>query len=64
MAHKDRATSSPIVLPLRVIEYRGVNIWPADPNGSGMRFMATVDGMRLRADSLSGIKRMIVEELS
>lgn len=43
--------------------YRGVNIWPADRNGSGIRWTATVHGSRLRADTLAGIKQLIAAEL-
>lgn len=39
--------------------YRGVNIWPADRNSSGIRWEAHYRGERLRADTLAGIKAEI-----
>lgn len=39
--------------------YFGVNIYPADMNSSGIRWVATYEGEKLRADTLSGIKSLI-----
>jgi hypothetical protein len=44
--------------------YKGVNIWPADRNSSGIRWTATVNGYRLRADTLAGIKELITDQLA
>lgn len=44
--------------------YKGVNIWPADRNGSGIRWTATVQGRNLRADTLVGIRQLITAELA
>lgn len=43
--------------------YRGVDIFPADRNASGIRWNARVAGEYLRADTLQGIKRLIKEAL-
>ena len=43
--------------------YKGVNIWPADRNSSGIRWTATVGGERLRADTLAGIKELVSDRL-
>lgn len=42
--------------------YYGVNIWPADSNGSGIRWEAFVKGARLRSDTLAGIRSLIASE--
>lgn len=40
--------------------YRGVFIYPCEPNSSGMRWWALVNGAGLlRADTLDGIRRLI-----
>ena len=44
--------------------YKGVNLWPADRNSSGIRWEATVNSARLRADTLAGIKQMVSAELA
>lgn len=43
-------------------EYRGVIIWPAGENSSGIRWTANVNG-NLRADTLAGIKALIRHRL-
>lgn len=43
--------------------YYGVTIWPHDPNSMGLRWTATIDGTRLRADTLDGIRELIRREL-
>lgn len=45
----------------KVHTYYGVNIWPSDRNSSGIRWTATIDGVRLRADTLAGMKELIRE---
>ena len=42
--------------------YRGVNIHEAAPNCSGIRYWASVNGQRLRADTLAGIRLLITRE--
>lgn len=44
--------------------YKGINIWEADNNSSGIRWTATVNSYRLRADTLAGIKELITDQLS
>lgn len=44
--------------------YKGVNLWPAGQNDSGIRWTATVNGKNLRADTLAGIKELVTEELA
>jgi len=39
--------------------YLGVNIYPADENASGMRWVALTPSGTVRADTLAGIKRLI-----
>lgn len=40
--------------------YRGVWIWPADRNSSGIRWTANAGiGITLKADTLAGIKELI-----
>ncbi|USN15585.1 hypothetical protein KIKIMORA_04670 [Brevundimonas phage vB_BpoS-Kikimora] len=49
---------------MKMKQYRGVFIHPADLNASGIRWTATApDGQRLRADTLDGIKRLIRDAL-
>lgn len=47
----------------KVRTYKGVNLWPAGRNDSGIRWQATVNGRNLRADTLAGIKQLVTEEL-
>ena len=42
--------------------YRGVNIYPAGPNTSGIRWYAHGSAGFLRADTLAGIKQLIREQ--
>lgn len=41
--------------------YMGINIYPAGPNSSGMRWWALGPTGQLRADTLEGIKNLIKE---
>lgn len=43
--------------------YFGVNIYPAAMNSSGIRWMATYNGEKLRADTLAGIKSLIKDRV-
>lgn len=44
--------------------YLGINIYPASPNSSGIRWYArTGAGLTLKADTLAGIKELIREHL-
>lgn len=45
-------------------EYRGVIIFPAERNSSGIRWTARMDkGYALRSDTLEGIKELIRKEV-
>lgn len=44
--------------------YRGVDIYPADRNGSGMRYWALTAKGRLMADTMDGMRRLIREALA
>ena len=39
--------------------YRGVNVWPADRNASGIRWEAMTSHGRLRADSKASMRDLI-----
>ena len=41
--------------------YKGVNIWRADRNGSGIRWEAFTDNGRLRADTKQSMSDLINE---
>ena len=43
--------------------YLGVTLWPADRNASGVRWEATLNHRRLRADTLAGIKALVKDEV-
>lgn len=44
--------------------YKGINIWEANQNCDGIRWVATVDGHNLKSDTLSGIRDLITYQLS
>jgi len=48
---------------MKIITYFGVNIHPADLNSSGIRWVATVNEQKLRADTLDGMKELIRSRL-
>ena len=41
--------------------YRGVDVWPAEPNSTGIRWYARTEGFPpiLRADSKDGMRELI-----
>ena len=43
--------------------FKGVAIHPAGINGSGIRWTASVNETRLRADTLAGIRALIADAL-
>ena len=44
--------------------YKGVAIYPAGINSSGIRWTARVNGRLLRADTLNGIRAIISDALT
>lgn len=43
--------------------YKGVNIYPADVNASGIRWYAIVKGKKLRSDAKQGMRQLITATL-
>jgi hypothetical protein len=41
--------------------YKGINVWTADRNSSGIRWEAFTDQGRMRADSKAGMRQLITE---
>lgn len=44
--------------------YKGINVYPADRNSSGIRWTALGPNGRLRADTMQGMKQLITEALA
>jgi len=41
--------------------YKGINVWPADVNGSGIRWEAMTPWGRFRADTKQSMRQLINE---